>query len=158
MNEIYKSVSESLSSDTRIVLSGDANGVDRLFGGRLLEWVDMLAGAVGIKHAETNVVTRLIDSIEFKKPAYIGDIITMTGRLTYVGNTSMEVLVDTYAKSLNKNAEHINRAFVVLVAVDASGRGVPVPKLKLETDVEREENERAKKRTALRKQRAVENY
>ena len=82
----------------------------------------------------------------------------MSGRITYVGRTSMEVRVDTFVESLDGNRKMVNRAYLVFVALDENEHPVPVPRLILETEEERQEWEAGAKRHALRKQRRLENY
>ena len=41
------------------------NGAGRLFGGRLMEWIDEVAGLVGIRHSQCNVITASVDNLKF---------------------------------------------------------------------------------------------
>lgn len=79
----------------------------------------------------------------------------LVGCITHVGKTSMEVRVDTFVESLAGERRRINRAYLVMVALDDNEQPTPVPGLILETDEEKQEWEAAIKRRALRKQRAA---
>jgi len=153
-----KKIGDSKTEQVHILMQKDINGFDRLFGGRLMEWIDIVAAVVARRHSGCEVTTVYVDSLQFKAPAYVNDTLTMSGRITYVGNTSMEVRVDTYVERLNGEREHINTAYIVLVAIDKEGKPVTVPRVELETDEEREEWERGKKRYELRKKRKAEMY
>ena len=82
----------------------------------------------------------------------------LVGRITYVGNTSMEVRVDTFVESLSGEKRLVNRAYLVLVALDDTERPTKVPGIILETEEEKAEWEAGEKRNALRKQRMIEQY
>ncbi|NLK17312.1 MAG: acyl-CoA thioesterase [Clostridiales bacterium] len=154
----YKKISDSKTEQVHILMQKDINGYDRLFGGRLMEWIDIVAAVAARRHSNSEVTTVSVDSLHFKAPAYVNDTLAMSGRITYVGNSSMEVRVDTYVERLSGKREHINTAYVVLVAIDKEGKSVTVPRVMLESEEEREEWERGKKRYELRKERARKMY
>ena len=152
-------VSDSRSIQSYLLMPAHLNSKGSLFGGQLLSWIDMLAGIVALRHADSNVTTVAIDHLEFKEPAHKSDVITLDGRVTWTGRTSMEVRVDTWKE--NKGGERllINRAYLVMVAVDDNdGRPIPVPPLEPVTDEERAEWAAAEKRAQLRKQRRNEAF
>ncbi|MCL2125037.1 MAG: acyl-CoA thioesterase [Oscillospiraceae bacterium] len=134
-----KLVSESQTEQIQIVLSGDINGYGRLFGGRLAEWIDVVAVVVARRHSGHEVTTVSIDNLHFKAPAYVNETVVLIGRVTYVGRTSIEVKVETYAENLRGERNMINKAYVVLVAIDENEKPVPVPGLILENDEQRDE-------------------
>lgn len=76
----------------------------------------------------------------------------------YVGRTSMEVRVDTYVESRHGIRKVINRAYVVMVAVDEHHHPIPVPGLIVESENDRAEWEGGEKRYRLRKQRRKEGF
>jgi acyl-CoA hydrolase len=153
-----KSVSESKTDHVEIVLLEHLNGFSRLFGGRLVEWIDVVAAVVARRHSNCNVTTASIDNLQFKEPAYLNDTVVLSGCVTYVGNTSMEVRVDTFVEKLTGEKNLINRAYLVLVALDEDENPVPVPRLILETEEEKLEWESGIRRHKLRNDRRVDNY
>jgi acyl-CoA hydrolase len=153
-----KRVSESKAEHVQIILFEHLNGYDRLFGGKLVEWIDVVAAVVARRHSNRNVTTASIDNLQFKEPAYINDTVVLQGCMTYTGNTSMEVRVDTFVEKINGEKTLINRAYLVLVALDENEKPVQVPKLILETDEEKEEWQAGIRRNELRKQRRIEKY
>ena len=148
-----KAVSESRIEQVYQVRPEHLNGAGRLFGGKLMEWIDELAGLVGIRHAQQDVITASIDNLKFIRGAYLKDIIVLIGRVTFVGRTSMEVRVDTYIESIEGIRKPINRAYLTLVAIDAQGNPVEVPGLILETEAQKAEWEAGIRRREMRRQR-----
>ena len=148
----------SRTVQTQIVLNEHINGAGRLFGGRLMDWIDIVAGVAARRHSGRNVTTASVDTLSFKAPAYLNDTVSIEGVVTCTGRTSMEVRVDTYVEALDGQRSMINRAYLVLVALDAQGHPTPVPPLLAETDEERAEQEAGLRRNALRKQRQKEQF
>ena len=78
---------------TMIMMPIHANNQGAIHGGELMKLMDEVAGIVGTKHSKGSVVTARVDELVFHKPVHISDIVTCTGQLTYVGTTSMQVMV-----------------------------------------------------------------
>ena len=153
-----KRVSDSQTEQIQIIMSGDINGAGRLFGGRLVEWIDVVAAVVARRHSGRETTTVSIDNLHFKAAAYINETIVLVGCVTYVGRTSIEVRVDTFAEKLSGKRVMINRAYVVMVAIDENETPVPVPSLILETDEQKAEWAAGEKRSEFIKQRRLENF
>ena len=153
-----KPVRASRTEQIQILMPEHINGYRRLFGGRLVEWIDVVAAVAARRHSGCNVTTVAIDNLQFRAPAYVNSTIVLVGQVTYVGRTSMEVRVDTFVEELNGTKTMINRAYLVMVALDENEQPTPVPGLICETDEERAEWEAGQRRKALRKQREKEMY
>lgn len=153
-----KQVSDSLTEQVQIIMPSHINGADRLFGGQLVEWIDIVASVVARRHSGCNVTTAAIDNLQFKQGAYVNNTLVLIGRITYVGTSSMEIRVDTYVEDLDGIRKVVNRAYLVMVAINTDGLPTEVPKLILETESERAEWEAGKKRHALRCKRRKEGY
>ena len=151
-----KRVSDSQTEQIQIIMSGDTNGYGRLNGGRLAAWIDVVAAVVARRHSGREVTTVSIDNLHFKAPAYLNETVVLIGCVTYVGRTSIEVRVDTYAENLQGVRTMINRAYVVMVAIDDNERPAPVAPLLLENDEQRAEWEAGKKRHEFIKRRRYE--
>lgn len=156
--ERMKSVQDSLTEQVHVVIPSHINSAERLFGGRLLEWIDEVAGIVGKRHSEHMAVTACIDNLQFKEGAFLDDIVVLRGKVTYVSNSSMEVRVDTYVEDRQGMRKPINRAYFVMVALDSEGKPVRVPRLKVETESEKAEWEGGVLRHQLRKERRKAGY
>lgn len=102
--------------------------------------------------------TVAIDNTYFKSGVYLNDIVVLIGKLTYVGNTSMEVRIDTYREDREGRRYPINRAYFVMVCMGDDDKPMKVPPLLLENDGERMEWETAEKRRDLRLHRRQEGF
>ena len=149
-----RTVSYSKTEQVHLVQPADLNGGGRLFGGTLLKMIDEVAAIVAMRHTGLKTVTTAaIDNLTFKSGAYVNDLIVLIGYITYTGRTSMEVRIDTYVERSDGMRYPINRAYVVLVALDENNRPSEVPQLILENDVQQEEYHLAEKRRNLRLER-----
>lgn len=148
--ESAKRVSDSYTEQVQILTQANLNGYSRLFGGQLMEWIDVVAAVVARRHSGKNVTTAMVDSLEFEGPARGNDTLVLTGKITYVGYTSMEIKVQSFVEELNGTKRLINTAYMVLVALDENEKPTEVPRLILETDEEKMEWEEGKKRKMLR--------
>lgn len=153
-----KHVQDSKTEQVQILSPGSLNGYKRLFGGKLMEWIDVVAAVVARRHTGMNVTTAAVDSLQFTKAAYANDTIVLQGFITYTGRTSMEVCVKTFVENLNGTKEVINTAYIVMVALDENENPSPVPQIELLTDEEKNQWEAAKKRNDYRKMRKMENF
>lgn len=153
-----KHVSDSMIEQVQPVFGAHLNDQNRLFGGQLVAWIDIVAGAVARRHCNCNVTTAVIDSLQFKEPVGPGSIVVLNGKMTYVGRTSMEVRVDSYCEELSGSRKIVNTAYLVLVALDQNGKPTPVPRLICETPEEKKEWESGEKRSNLRHIRRAEAY
>jgi acyl-CoA hydrolase len=155
-----KTVADSLTEVTKLLQYKDINGYNRLFGGRLMEWIDEAAGIAAQRHCGGAITTASVDNLQFRHAAYLHDLVVIIAKVTYVGRTSMEVRVDSYAEDCKTGMRHlINHAYLTEVHVDSDGNPQPVEYgLELTNEVERAEWEGARKRIAFRKTRQTEGY
>lgn len=153
-----KRVKDSYSEQVQVLTQANINGYNRLFGGQLMEWIDVVAAVVARRHSGHNVTTAVVDTLTFQAPAHANNTIIICGYVTYVRRTSMEVCVKTYVENLSGTRKLINTAYLVMVALDENENPTEVPRLILETEEEKAEWEAAEKRAALRKQRRQENF
>ncbi|MBP3647308.1 MAG: acyl-CoA thioesterase [Clostridia bacterium] len=147
-----RTVSYSRAQQVHIISPADVNSSYTLFGGMLMQWIDIVAGVVARRHSGFNVRTAAVDHLSFIAPAYINDIVTIDGRITFVGTTSMEICVDTFVERMScpEQRLHVNRAYLTMVAVDHDGNPTQVPALKPETEAEKADYEAGMERRALR--------
>ena len=117
-----RKVSESRVETVHMVRPNHLNAAGRLFGGILMQWLDEVAGLVAKRHTRSNVITASVDNLRFIKGAYQKDVIVIIGKVTYVGNTSMEVRVDTYVENVDGMRRPINRAYFTMVALDENDK------------------------------------
>lgn len=153
-----KKVSESTTEQIHYVRYPHLNSLKRLYGGQLLSWIDEIAGATARRHCGMDAITASIDNLHFKSGAFLNDLIVLIGNVTHVGNTSMEIRVDTYREDYDGKRYPINRAYLVMVAIGSDGKPCQVPPLILENVAQEIEWENAIKRKELRQHRRQEGY
>ena len=148
-----KTIAESRTEQVHIVLPMDVNGSFQLFGGKLMEWIDIVAAVVARRHSGKRVTTAAIEHLAFLAPVKMNDTVVLHGRMVYAGRTSMEVCVETFVEEFQRDGSGVlvNRAYLTMVAVDDERTPVLVPLLSVQTDEERAEYEAAKKRREERK-------
>lgn len=151
MTEISRKVSDSKVETIHLVRPTYLNSAGRLFGGMLLQWIDETAGLVAKRHCHLNATTVSIDNLHFIKGAYPSDNVILIGKITHVGNTSMEIKVETFVENIHGNRSLINRAYLTFVALDENDKPTRVPRLLLETEEEKYEWEKAEKRNEIRR-------
>ncbi|WP_069999565.1 acyl-CoA thioesterase [Cellulosilyticum sp. I15G10I2] len=153
-----KRVEDTIAEQAYLIMHKHINGYGRLFGGQLMQWIDSMAAIIGKRYAQTEVTTAAIDNLNFRGGAYLNDTVVLIGRVTYVGNTSIEVRVDTYVEALDETRKMINRAYIVMVAIDQNEQPVQVPRLIFETEAQKAEWAGGKRRYDLRKERRREGF
>ena len=151
-------VADSRVETVHMVRPNHLNAAGRLFGGILMQWLDDVAGLVAKRHTRSNIITASVDNLRFIQGAYQKDVIVIIGKATYVGNTSMEVRVDTYVENMDGMRRPINRAYFTMVALDENDKPKRVPRLILESEEEKAEWEAAKKRREMRINRKEEGF
>jgi acyl-CoA hydrolase len=137
---------------TQIVMPTHTNGVAGvLFGGVVMQWIDVCAGVAAMRHAGGAAVTASIDRLDFLSPIRVGDIVVLQARVNYVHKTSMEVgcRVET-EDPRTRSRRYTTKAYLTFVAVDDEGRPRAVPPLVLETDEDHRRHAEAAARRALR--------
>lgn len=141
-----KPVSASEAVIDQMVMPGHLNGGDCLFGGQLMAWMDLAAGAAAHRHSEGPVLTAGCE-IRFLAPAFSGDLLKITARVSFAGSSSMEVLVRA-----GRGPDTIALGRLTLVAVDAGRDPRPVPSLLPQTEGEKRDYLLAQRRYLKRKQ------
>lgn len=151
-----KTIESSRTFATHTVVHGDMNGESRLFGGRLMEWIDEAAGICARRHCGGSVTTACVDQLVFKRPAFLNEVVDVEAHVTYVGRTSLEVRVDSYVEDLSTgDRSPINVAYLIEVHVGPDGRPRPVPfGIEIGSEGDRNEWDMAVLRKQLRKERA----
>ena len=141
----------SLVQMEQLVLPNDANMLNNLFGGRLLQWIDAAGAMSAMKYSRKEVVTVALDSVDFRHPVRVGDMVKLTAKVTWTGRTSMEVKIIVFCEK-PKTGEIIktNEAYITLVALDENGVPAEVPALQPETEEEKADFRAARERRNYR--------
>src|SRR4051794_31490079 len=135
----------------QLVLPGLTNTHGTIFGGMLMQWIDIAAGISAARHAGGPVVTASMDRLHFLHPIRLGAVVTVQAQVNFAGRTSMEIGVRVLAEDQTMDGRRqTTRAFLTFVAVDESGRPRAVPALSLETSSDRRRFADARTRRAVR--------
>lgn len=136
---------------TQAMGPGHANTLGNVHGGIIMKLCDEAGGMAAAKYAQRPVVTVTVDSMSFMSPVHIGNLMTVTADVTWVGHTSIETQVKVTAENVvTGEVTHTNQAYYVYVALGPDGRPTPVPPLICETEEEKARFQRAEARRALR--------
>lgn len=130
-------VSDTFTEVTHIVMPNDANPLQFLRGGRLMDWMDIASEITAQKLTHRVALTVSIDKVTFKRPARIGDIVTIRSQVTRTFGSSMEVFVEVWTENMVwqegqktvKQKVKSNDAYFTFVAIDDAGNPVQVPEV-----------------------------
>ncbi len=107
------------------------NVYGNVHGGAMMKWMDEGAGACAAGWSGLPCVTVSVSGITFLKPVGIGHVVEVRSRLIHTGRTSMAVAVNVSSRDpRNSEYEPTTSCLMVFVALDATGRPVPVPEWK----------------------------
>jgi acyl-CoA hydrolase len=124
---------------TQIVMPTHANGAAGvLFGGIVMQWIDICAGVAAMRHTGGAVLTASVDRMDFLSPIRVGDVVILQAQVNSVHRTSMEVGCRVETEDMRtRERRYTTKAYLTFVAVDDRGRPRPAPQLVLETDLDR---------------------
>ena len=146
-----KTMRASRISIAQLMQPEHANAHGNVHGGWIMKLVDEAGALTCMRHAQRRVVTVAMDSMVFRHPIRIGDLIILNAEVTYVGRTSLEAEVQVLAENpITGDRVHTNTAYVVYVALTEEGSSTPIPLLKAETEEEKKKMEEAKERQKRR--------
>ena len=106
----------------------DTNVAGDIFGGWIMSQVDLAGSIAASRRANGRTVTVAVNSFQFHKPVYVGDLISCYANVTKVGHTSLTVFVEVFAERYPKRTEcvKVTEATLTFVAVDDNGKPRPV--------------------------------
>ncbi|PIE48228.1 MAG: acyl-CoA thioesterase [Flavobacteriales bacterium] len=145
-----KTAAESRTVLTDLVLPGETNPLNSLFGGELLAQMDRACSIAARRHSRSIVVTASVNHVSFDKSVSLGSVYTVDAKVSRAFKTSMEIFVDVWTEEIKTGKrEKVNEGIYTFVAVDDQGNPIPVPPLIPETDLEKERYAAALRRKQL---------
>ncbi len=133
-----KTPEQTIVIKTELILPAMANLMNSLQGGQMMHFMDIAGALTCRKHAGYEVATVAVDKIEFRHPVQVGEVITITSKLIWVGRTSMKVKINAVSENLKSGETKMtNTAFFTYVALDDNGHPVSVPRLCPQTEEEK---------------------
>ena len=142
--------SESVTTLTDLVLPGETNPLNNLFGGELLARMDRAASIAARRHSRRITVTASVNHVAFNRAIPLGSVVTVEAKVSRTFNTSMEIFIDVWIEDRESGIKNkANEAIYTFVAVDETGRPIPVPPIIPETELEKQRYEAALRRKQL---------
>ncbi len=110
----------------------DTNTAGDIFGGWIMSHVDIAGAVVATQRAKGRVVTIAVNEFLFKKPVFVGDVVSFYAEITKEGTTSITVDVAVYAeRGLGSGkfgeADKVTEALLTYVALDENRNSKPLP-------------------------------
>jgi acyl-CoA hydrolase len=133
------------------VLPAHTNGMGTLFGGVVMQWIDVAAAIAAARHARGTVATASMDRLHFLRPVRVEEFVIVKAEVSFAAHTSMEVEVEVLAENpWTGERSQATHAFLTFVSLDEQGRPRAVPRLITETAAEKRRFKQAAKRRAAR--------
>ena len=144
-------VVESQAERSEIIFPADTNALGNLFGGRLMQFIDLVGAVAAVRHARAITVTASMDHLDFVAPVHVGDLLILKASVNRACRTSMEVGVKAMVEDVRgQTLRHVSSAYLTYVAVDREGNRLPVPAVMPETEHQRRRFEDALRRREMR--------
>ncbi|HEV2644987.1 MAG TPA: acyl-CoA thioesterase [Acidobacteriaceae bacterium] len=144
-------VLESQAERSEIIFPADTNALGNLFGGRLMQFIDLVGAVAAVRHARAITVTASMDHLDFVAPVHVGDLLILKASVNRAYRTSMEVGVKAMVEDVRgQTLRHVSSAYLTYVAVDREGNRLPVPAVVPETEHQRRRYEDALRRREMR--------
>ncbi|WP_422089861.1 acyl-CoA thioesterase [Tenacibaculum ovolyticum] len=145
-----KTPKESLTVLTDLVLPGETNYLDNLFGGELLARMDRACSIAARRHSRRIVVTASVNHVAFTKSVPVGSVVTLEAKVSRAFRSSMEVYVDVWIEDRQSGEKTmVNEGIYTFVAVDETGKPVPIAQITPETPLEKKRFDAALRRKQL---------
>ncbi|KQT86420.1 acyl-CoA thioesterase [Aurantimonas sp. Leaf443] len=110
-----------------IAMPADTNPAGDIFGGWLLAQMDFAAGAAAARRAKGRCATVAIDAMQFLRPVYVGDEVSLYTEIVSVGRSSMRIAVEAWRRSReSEETEQVTRGLFTFVAIDADRKPRPI--------------------------------
>ena len=109
----------------------DTNANGDIFGGWIMSQMDIGGGLLAREVARGRVVTVTVDKMTFVTPVRVGDTVCVYAKVIRIGNTSMDIKLEVWAKGLLDEFEEerhmVTTGVFRYVAIDEEGRPRRVP-------------------------------
>jgi len=141
---------DSLTTVTDLVLPGETNPLNNLFGGELLARMDRAASIAARRHCRRIVVTASVNHVAFNKAVPTGSVVTIEAKVSRAFTSSMEVYIDVWIEDRESGLRtRANEGIYTFVAVDSTGTPIKVPGITPQTELEKDRFEGALRRKQL---------
>ena len=129
-----KSVKETHVVMHELILPNDTNNLNTVFGGKVMQYMDLCAAMSAYKFARTAVVTASVDRLDFLSPARVGDMLILKSSVNYSHNSSMEVGGRIDAENAKTGEiRHTASAYLTFVSLGENGKPIKINNILPET-------------------------
>lgn len=136
---------------TVLMTPDTANFSGKVHGGTILKLLDQVAYACASRYAGSYVVTLSVDQVTFRQPISVGELVTFHASVNHTGTSSMGIGIKVTAEDIRgKVVRHVNSCFFTMVAVNDTGKPIPVPTLVPGTPDEHRRHAAAQARREMR--------
>ncbi len=157
MSEEFKPIAASEVTFSQLMLPSNTNFNGKIHGGYMLSLMDQIAFACASKHSENYCVTASVDTVDFKIPIEVGELVVMKASVNYVGNTSMIIGIRVEAENVRTGVKkHCNSSYFTMVAKDDNGKSVKVPGLIIDSETALRRFVKGAASMKLKQQRKIE--
>jgi acyl-CoA thioesterase YciA len=106
-----------------LAMPADTNQNGDIFGGWLLSQMDIGGGIFASRVANSRTVTVAIDAMNFRKPVFVGDVVSVHANLVRVGKTSITVRLEAWVmRRKETNSILVTDGNFTYVSIDDQGR------------------------------------
>jgi acyl-CoA hydrolase len=141
---------DSITTLTDLVLPGETNPLNNLFGGELLSRMDRAASIAARRHSRRIVVTASVNHVAFNKAVPSGSVVTIEAKVSRAFTSSMEVYIDVWIEDRESGFRtKANEGIYTFVAVDETGTPIKVPAIEPQSTLEQERYDGALRRKQL---------
>lgn len=111
-----------------VAMPADTNATGDIFGGWIMSQVDLAGSVLAYEKTYGRVATVAVNSFQFHKPVYVGDLVSCYARVKKIGNTSITIDVEVFAqRSRDKyNCIKVTEATLTFVAIDENRKPVAI--------------------------------
>ena len=111
----------------RLVRPEHMNAAGALFGGVILAWIDEAAAIAARKlfHTPNFATVAIMGGIHFRRPIFLGDLVSLKSTLVRVGRTSLAFQVDIDVFDSQDPTPVCVVQEIVFVTKDAHGKSCP---------------------------------
>jgi acyl-CoA hydrolase len=148
---ISRTVADSQAERSEIIFPADSNAQGNLFGGRLMQFIDLVGAVAAVRHCRETVVTVSMDHLDFVAPVHVGDLLILKASVNRAFRTSMEIGVRVMVEEVREQRlRHVSSAYLTYVAIDRKGGKLVVPCVVPETEHQKRRYEDAARRREMR--------
>ena len=110
-----------------LAMPADTNANGDIFGGWLLSQMDVGGGVFASKLAKSRTVTVAIEAMNFRKPVYVGDLVSVHATLVKIGRTSITVHLEAWVlRRKEQRSILVTDGNFTYVSIDDQGRPQPI--------------------------------